>query len=290
MFKPILYVPDAIKAHLQGDVFEVCMQLQGKAFRDVPGRKTMQVQIGGKSYFIKQHFGVGWAEIFKNLVTFKMPILGAMTEVEAIKKCEKIGIKTTPLVAYGQRGCNPASLQSFVLTEDLGDIITLEDIFTEHIFLAGLEAAPNMASEPAVSSSAVSGAAVLQVLAQLAAKFHAAGLCHRDFYLCHFVLKKAEAETGNLNLHSNLHLIDLHRVLQGQNTNGDAVMKDMAGLYFSMLQIGLTAADFNVIKQHYLPQTDAFWAKVEARAQVLLAKFNSQKFQQRLAKEKSAIR
>lgn len=274
MFKAVfnqeLHLPDDIKAHLTGDVFEACMRLSGKAFREVPGRKTMRVQINNKNYFIKQHFGVGWGEIFKNLSTFKMPILSAMTEVKAIKKLDEIGIATTPLVAFGQRGCNPATLQSFVITEDLGDILTLEDVGK-----AWLESAPDNAFR----------LAVLQALGQLAGKFHAAGLCHRDFYLCHFVVKKTEFESGNINLH----LIDLHRVLQGQPSHGAAAMKDMAGLYFSMLQIGLTAADFSVIKQHYLPQTDAFWAKIETRAQQLLAKFNSQKFQQRLAKEKSAI-
>lgn len=271
MFKPILFVPESIKAHIAGDLFETMMRLSGKAFRDVPGRKTMRVQINNKNYFIKQHVGVGWGEVLKNLLSLKLPILGAMTEVRAIQKLTVIGIATTPLVAYGQRGCNPARQQSFVLTEDLGDIVTLEDIF-----LAGSEAAPNMPSK----------AVFLQVLAQLAAKFHGAGLCHRDFYLCHFVLKKSELQVGNLNLH----LIDLHRMLQNQSPNGHAVMKDMAGLYFSMLQIGLTTEDFSVIKQHYLPQTDAFWANVETRANKLLAKFNSTKFQQRLAKEKSAIR
>ncbi len=95
------------------------MELEGKAFRDVPGRKTSQVELLGKPYFIKQHFGVGWAEIFKNIVSLKKPILGAMTEVEAIQKVTSLGIATTPLVAYGQRGCNPANLQSFVFTEDL---------------------------------------------------------------------------------------------------------------------------------------------------------------------------
>ena len=271
MFKQILHLPKEIKAHLKGDLFEACMQLQGKAFRDVPGRKTQQIALGGKSYFIKQHFGVGWGEIVKNLSTFKLPILSAMTEVKAIEKLDAIGIANTPLVAYGQLGCNPATLQSFVITKDLGDIVTLEDVCA-----AWLEASPDMACM----------AGVLKDLGQLAAKFHAASLCHRDFYLCHFVLKKTEFESGNLNLH----LIDLHRMLQNQSPNGNAVMKDMAGLYFSMLQIGLTAADFSVIKQHYLPQTNAFWAKVEARAQQLLAKFNSQKFQQRLVKEKAAIR
>ena len=275
MFKPILHVPEPIKAHLQGDIFDACLALQGQAFRDVPGRKTQQIALGDKSYFIKQHFGVGWGEIFKNLATFKMPIIGAMTEVNAIKKLDEIGIKTTPLVAYGQRGCNPATLQSFVITEDLGDILTLEQIFE-----AGLQASKHAPSRPAL----------LKALGELAAKFHGAGqnkaLAHRDFYLCHFVCKKAEFEAGNLHLY----LIDLHRVLQNQNSKGSSVMKDIAGLIFSMQQIAMSAEDIAVFKSHYLPQSVNFWAQTTARAGKLLAKFNSEKFQTRLAKEKSAIR
>jgi UDP-glucose:(heptosyl)LPS alpha-1,3-glucosyltransferase/heptose I phosphotransferase len=270
MTKNVLFVPDEIKQHLQWDAFEALMQMPGKAYRDVPGRKTIQLKINNKSYFIKQHFGVGWVEIFKNFLSFKLPILGAMTEARAIQKLDEIGIPTTPLVAYGQRGCNPASMQSFVMTEDLGDILTLEDICK-----AWLEASPNKACR----------ASVFKALAQLAAKFHSAGLCHRDFYLCHFVVKKAEFE----NDHLNLHLIDLHRMLQGQKTNSSAVMKDVAGLYFSMQQIGLGAEDWQVFKQHYLLQSDGFWAQVDARAANLLAKFNSEKFQKRLIKEKSAL-
>jgi UDP-glucose:(heptosyl)LPS alpha-1,3-glucosyltransferase/heptose I phosphotransferase len=271
MIKTILQVPQAISQQLSSaDTFEALMQMPGKAFRDVPGRKTVQVQIGGESYFIKQHFGVGWAEIFKNLISFKTPILGAMTEVRAIQKLDEIGIPTTPLVAYGQRGCSPASMRSFIVTEDLGDILTLEDVFR-----AGLEAPPNKASRPAV----------LQALAQLATKLHDAGLCHRDFYLCHFVVKKTELKNGNLNLH----LIDLHRMLQGQQPNSSAVMKDVAGLYFSMQQVGLGVEDWAIFKQYYLPQSDGFWGQVDVRSQALLAKFNSEKFQKRLAEEKSAL-
>ena len=274
MFKPVLHVPEEIKAHLQGDTFEAMMHLQGKAFRDVPGRKTMCIQLGKKSYFIKQHFGVGWGEIFKNLLSLKLPILGAMTEVDAIQKCEKIGIKTTPLVAYGQRGCNPATMQSFVLTEDLGDIISLEDMLQDS------KTYPTPDESKRLMLTAVS---------KIAAKLHGAGqgkaLAHRDFYLCHFVLSRQNAAAGNYDLH----LIDLHRMLQNQSPKGDAVMKDIAGLYFTMLQNGLSAKDLNVFKQYYLPQTATFWANVEVRANKLFAKFNSAKFQQRLAKEKSAI-
>ena len=270
MFKPILFVPDDIKVHLQGDVFEACMQLHGTAFRDVPGRRTTQVRLGSKSYFIKQHFGVGWREIFKNLLSLKLPILGAMTEVRAIQKLTEIGIATTLLVAYGQRGCNPATMQSFVVTEDLGDIVSLEEM---------------LIYSKSYPMSAQCKQLMLTAVAQLATKFHKAGLCHRDFYLCHFVLSRQNASIDNYDLH----LIDLHRMLQNQAPNGDAVMKDIAGLYSSMLQNGMAKQDLDDFKQHYSPQTADFWAKVEMRANKLFAKFNSAKFQQRLAKEKSAI-
>ncbi len=270
--KNVLFVPEEIRQHLAGDdAFSALMQLSGKAFRDVRGRKTMQISLGGKSYFIKQHFGVGWGEIVKNLLNLKKPILGAMTEVHAIQKLDEIGIATTPLVAYGQRGYNPASLQSFVMTEDLGDIVSLEDLCAD------------WKTNP---PSAALKQKLIIAIAQLAAKLHGAGLCHRDFYLCHFVLKKQALEQGDIGLY----LIDLHRMLQGRPSNGSAVMKDIAGLYFSAMDCGFTDGDWALFKQHYLPQTADFWKKVEVRASQLYAKFHSNKFQKRLADEKSAIK
>lgn len=272
MCRNILVVPDSIKESL-GDVdtFRALMQLQGKAFRDVKGRKTIQVQLAGRSFFLKQHFGVGWREIFKNLLSFKRPILGAMTEVEAIQKLGEIGISTTPLIGYGVKGRNPAMQQSFLITEDLGDIISLEDL------CADWEQNP---------PSAVLKSKIIIGIAQLAAKLHGAGMCHRDFYLCHFVIKTSELAQGNVNLI----LIDLHRMLSKQPKDGSAAMKDIAGLYFSAMDCGFAEEDWLLFREHYLPQTDEFWAKVEARANQLYAKFHSDKFQKRLAKEKSAIR
>jgi heptose I phosphotransferase len=270
MFEPILHVPENIQSQLKGDVFEACMRLQGKAFRHVPGRKTMQVNLGNKSYFIKQHFGVGWAEIVKNLVSLKKPIYSAMTEVSAIQKLTEIGIPTTPLVAYGQQGGNPASVRSFVITEDLGDIVSLEDLCADW-----------QQNPPEVQFKQN----LIIAIAQLAKKFHSAGLSHRDFYLCHFVLKKIDLESGNLNLH----LIDLHRMLHGQKPNGGAVMKDISGLMFSAMDCGFTEEDWNLFKQYYLQQSGGFWMQVEARSKALYRKFHSDKFQKRLTFENSTL-
>lgn len=177
-------LPAHIRSHFGQEAFAEIMQMQGKIFRDVPGRKTIQVRLGEGSYFIKQHFGVGWGEILKSFFSFKQPILGAQTEVEAIKRLDEIGIPTTPLVGYGVQGNNPATQQSFIITQDLGDITSLEDVCADW-----------QTNPP----EAVFKQAVVIAMAQLAAKLHAAGLCHRDFYLCHLALKKAELAQNQVN-------------------------------------------------------------------------------------------
>jgi len=268
MFK--LELPANLRALFGKDPFAEIMQLQGRIYRDVTGRRTMQVKLGNRSYFIKQHFGVGWAEIFKNVLSFKKPILGAMTEVAAIKKLVEVGIATTPLVAYGVKGLNPATQQSFIITEDLGDITSLEDV------CADWESNPPHAEFKRK---------VVIAMAQLAARMHAAGLCHRDFYLCHLAIKKENLAQGKIELI----LVDLHRMLIDQASYGSAVMKDIAGLFFSAMDCGFTAEDWALFKQHYLPQSADFWAKADVRANQLYAKFHTEKFQNRLAQEKSAM-
>ncbi len=257
----------------KSDTFEKAMQLQGKAFRDVPGRKTSQVMLLGKQYFIKQHFGVGWREILKNILSLKKPILGAMTEVRAIQKIESLGIATTPLVAYGQRGNNPAKLQSFVMTEDLGNIVSLEDLCADW-----------KDNPPEVKFKRK----LITAVAKLAKKIHENGVNHRDFYLCHLCLDSQDVNKQDLTM-INLYLIDLHRVLIHNVPSTSANMKDIAALYFSSMNIGLTQRDYLRFKMYYQQQTNGFWRAVEARATKLYAKFNSDKFQKKLAEERTKL-
>lgn len=267
----MLVIPDEIRNNFPDDhLFFNLMAISGKVFRDVRGRKTMQIVIEGKSYFIKQHFGVGWREIVKNYLSLKKPILGAMTEVGAIEKLTQLGISTTPLVGYGVQGCNPASQKSFIITEDLGDIVSLEDICAD------------WKSNP---PEAAFKSRLMIALAELAAKLHSAGLSHRDFYLCHFVLKKTELAKGKLDLI----LIDLHRVLLNQSPHGNSVMKDISALVFSTMDFGFTTEDWALFKRHYLPQSEDFWADVSIRANKLYAKFHSDKFQKKLTVERLGV-
>lgn len=262
--RELLSVPQPLIELLGGvQVFDKLMAMQGEAFRDVPGRRTIQVKLAGESYFIKQHFGVGWAEIIKNLLSLKSPIVSARTEWQAIQKLNAIGIPTTPLVAYGERGCSPAAIESFVLTKDLGDIVSLETLCADW---------PNSPPDARFKRQ------LIMAVARIARTLHDNGMNHRDFYICHFCLDKKRLAAGEVYLY----LIDLHRVGMRSQIQSSARMKDMAALYFSAMDIGLTRRDYlrflRAYRQQPLAVTFAsergFWQKVSIRAQQLYLKFH----------------
>jgi UDP-glucose:(heptosyl)LPS alpha-1,3-glucosyltransferase len=257
-------------AQLKGMSFDDFMGLSGFTVRAAANRKTMRVILKDCSYFVKQHGGVGWKELIKNYLSAKRPVIGAMTEVHAIQTLTALGIRTTPIAAYGVKGRCIATQRSFLLTEDLGDIVSLEDICKTWVVNPSTQAQRQ---------------AMLIAVAKLAKRFHGAGLSHRDFYLCHIALQRNDAVTAD----TEFYLLDLHRVLHHQQVHGNTVMKDIAGLYFSTMDYGFTEDDWALFRQYYLPQTEHFWRKVEERATSLYSKFHSDKFQKRLMAEKAAV-
>ena len=240
------------------DLFHTIMQLRGEIFRQMPGRCTSKIKLGEQYYFLKQHFGVGWKEILKNFITCKVPIIGARTEMIAIEALQLIGIQTTPFVAFGERGLNPATKKSFLMTKDLGDIISLEDI------CAGwLHKAPSLQFKRQL----------IRKVAHMAGNMHAHGLNHRDFYICHICMHQSAFATQDFQLF----LIDLHRMGVRKKISNTHRLKDLAALHFSSLHCGLSKKDyayFLSIYQRYcaMPLPSTFWQKVNARAKYLYAR------------------
>ena len=208
------------------DAFAVVDALDGEVFRQRDGRRTFRCEIGGRGYFVKIHHGIGWGEIVKNLLVGRAPILGAGNEWQAIHRLTAIGIDTMRAVAFGQRGWNPARRHSFLITEELAPTISLEDFCRE------------WAHQP--PPTALKHALIRRV-ADMAGRMHRAGVNHRDFYLCHFLLHLEPQPTAQ-NL--KLSLIDLHRAQSRTQVPRRWRDKDLAGLYFSALGIGLTQRDF----------------------------------------------
>lgn len=264
----MLYLSEDFKRDFQGgDPFTSLHTMDGKVYREVKGRKTLQFQLNGKSYFVKFHFGVGWREIAKNFVQFRVPILGAKNEWQAINKLQSLGIATMTSVAYGSRGWNPARRQSFIVTEDLSDTISLEDYCREWCYKT---------PEFSLKLNLISH------VAQISRSMHRGGVCHKDFYLCHFLLAKKSFRQGN-NKNLTLSLIDLHRALVKKNLSQRWVVKDIGSLYYSAMNIGLTQRDLFRFMKIYnksnlrssLRENRRFWNAVQKRALALHRKLGS---------------
>lgn len=216
------------------DPFAAVEELQGEVFRELEARRTLRTEVSGQGYFVKIHRGVGWAEIFKNLVSMRLPVLGAGNEWQAIRRLEQLGVDTMRGVAFGQRGGNPATQHSFIVTEDLAPTISLEDYCRDW-----------PVNPPPVALKR----ALLRRVADMARRMHEGGVNHRDFYICHFLLHLDPAPTSES---LKLSLIDLHRAQIREKTPRRWRDKDLAALHFSALDIGLTRRDlFRFLKLYF---------------------------------------
>jgi heptose I phosphotransferase len=261
-----LYLRDDFARAWQGrDPFAEVDALQGKIYRNVKGRRTLEFEFEGRAYFAKIHHGIGWSEIIKNLLTLRLPILGAENEWQAIARLTQLGVATMTAVAYGSRGWNPARRVSFIVTEALQHTISLEDYCARWV-----RQRPPLARKRRL----------LDALASISRTLHQHGICHRDYYLCHFLLHDVAAfEKGAA---PKLSLIDLHRALIDEHLPRRWVIKDVAGLYFSALHVGLNRHDFLHFVKCYsgkslreaLSEDAEFWNAVQHKALQLDRKIN----------------
>ena len=206
---------------LSGDPFAKAFALEGEVFRCVKNRKTLRFRWQGRDYFIKMHRGVGWREIFKNLLQLKKPVLGASNEYLAIRKLESLGVDTMSVYAFAQRGRNPAKRESFLITGALENKTSLEDFCrnwkTEK---------PDFRLKHRL----------IAALARVCSAMHFSGLNHRDCYLCHFLLDNAAFARGEIRLF----VLDLHRAELRKTIPRRMQVKDLAGIFCSSMDLGLT--------------------------------------------------
>ncbi len=249
-----MYLDEQLKSCFDANapLFDQLMALNGESFRRLEGRNTQRVILNGKPYFIKQHRGVGWKEIIKNLLQLRLSVISAKNEWLAIQKLEKLGINVPPIAGYGERGINPAKLESFILMEELAPVKSLEDVCRDW-----------KAQPPNVKFKHE----LIKKAAEIASVMHDNGINHRDFYICHLLLDQGVGDQ------IKLHLIDLHRAQIRSKIPERWRIKDLAGLYFSSKDAGLTQRDYFRFMRYYrkkslrdiLQEEKTLWIKVKNR-------------------------
>ncbi len=252
MSRPIPYLDEELEECLDASqLFEDVSSLRGEVFREVAQRRTIRFEWRGRGYFAKTHFGVGWKEILKNLSQLRLPILGAENEWRAIHRLTSLGIETMTAVAYTNDGLNPAATRSCIVTRELVNTISLEDL-CKHDLTPGLKHK------------------LVKKLAVIAGKLHDHGINHRDFYICHFLLDTTTIEQDN----PVVYLIDLHRAQIRRQTPRRWRVKDIGGLFYSIYDLGFNRRDLYRFMKIYsgkglrqtLSEDRSFWRSVRSRA------------------------
>ena len=210
------------------DPFRLMLELEGEAVREVAERSTIRITLAGRVFYVKRHYGVGWLEILKNLITGKRPVLDAGNEYMAVERLRAIGIASIPVAGFGVQGWNPARRRSFLISDELKPVISLEQYC-----LHWPERPPPMSVR----------VGLIRRVAKVARSMHQLGINHQDFYICHFLLGTQAPLTAESVVSVPLYLVDLHRAGAHASIPRRALLKDLAGLYYSTFDIDLSERD-----------------------------------------------
>ncbi len=259
-----VFIREELQPYLpKKNIFSFIARMEGEEFRALESRRTIAADLGGKRYFVKYHRGTGTAEILKNLLQLRLPVVSARNEWLALSRLDALGIKVPQIAAYGKRGLLPQTCESFIVTDDVGTQETLEDLTRNWLTTA-----------PAFSQKL----ALIKEVAAISRRMHGHGICHRDYYICHFMVSgNVEDDVKNNKETKSLTLIDLHRALVKPNLGRRWVIKDIGSLYFSAMDIGLTKRDLFRFVRFYsgksakkaLTGKRDFWKQVLERAKKL---------------------
>jgi heptose I phosphotransferase len=232
------YLRDDFAAYWKGqDMFDAASALQGDVHREKEGRRTLRFELNGHSFFLKYHEGVGWKEIIKNLLQLRLPILGAANEYNAVIALQEAGVDTMTPVAFGEKGGNPARRRSFIVTEDISGSASLEDLSRDW---------------SDVPPSFVVKTALIRHVAEASSAMHRLGINHRDLYICHFLLEAGGIEKIEHGESFHCYIIDLHRAQIRDAVPQRWLVKDLGGLYYSTMDIGLSKRDyFRFLKAYF---------------------------------------
>ncbi len=258
----MLELDEHLRAHVpKENAFDWLMNVEGKVHRAVKNRRTVEFELGGQRYFIKAHCGVGWREVLKNLLYGRAPIVSAEPEWRAIEMLRAAGVATPKVVGKGLRGEAPAKLESFVIMPAIDGMISLEDLANEWRGATG-------------RARVLLKRTLIQKIAEIARVMHGAGLNHRDFYLCHFLVRDRDWSKRTPTDALELVLIDLHRVQRRECVPRRWLVKDLGGLLFSAFDAGITQRDLLRFIAAYrqqpwrevLAREESFWRKVLSNA------------------------
>jgi hypothetical protein len=195
----------------------------GETYRVGPGRQTVRAELAAPAgaarvVYIKRHDRVPWQTKIRRMLGLGDPISLAEHEARNLVRLMDAGIPTVRCAAVGWEFTNGGrGERSCLVTEELAGAVQA-DVYCERQFGSAGDRGKTAARRRWI-----------RALARLARQFHGSGFVHRDFYLCHVLVRPVPARRDCV-----LHLIDLQRMMRfHRGVPGRWIVKDLAALVFS---------------------------------------------------------
>ncbi len=182
--------------------------------------------------FLKRHYVLPrWQGLLAALMPSRAFSPG-LAEWEHLRWAQVHGLPVARPVAAGEYRGPWGRLQSFLAVEELADMLPLH------------EAIPHALATLAPPEFARWKRGLVAELARLARELHRRSTFHKDLYLCHFYLRRADCEVPPASFAGRAVMIDFHRLAQHRLARLWFQVKDLAQLLFSTDGVpGLTARD-----------------------------------------------
>ncbi len=231
----ILVLEEPFRTLWEGkDPFEEVEKISGDVKRALETRRTLRFVVNKKGYYLKLHHGTKMKEVMKSLIRLRAPVLGADREWNAIHRLAENGVDTMEGVAYGEKGGNPLSKTSFIITKDVGRS------WDARVVLQDLKVSVTVKRM------------IIKRLAQMIRKMHQCGVNHRDCYLAHFLVHRPFDLKAGKEQDLKISVIDLHRAQLRESVPIRWRDKDLVGLLFSARDVKLTQRDiYRFMKEYF---------------------------------------
>ncbi|MEA3366643.1 MAG: lipopolysaccharide kinase InaA family protein [Planctomycetota bacterium] len=195
----------------------------GRVVREAAGRSTVRLVLADpasgapRAVYLKRHRRVPWRMQLRRTVSLNEPESFARHEAGGLVRLADLGIASMRPVLLGEeirRGGRAE--RSLLATEEIAGATQADDYCEAHF--AG----------PLSPAETTEKRRLIRQIADIARRLHAADLSHRDFYLCHIMVRPVEGREPVL------HLIDLQRLTHHRHGIGRRwIVKDLAALLFS---------------------------------------------------------
>lgn len=211
-------------------------------------RTRIQFDIGDKTFFLKRYQNTPKTTQIKNWLSHRTKASTADFDMGPTELLKSAGIETPKTIAYGSTWKNGFETQSFVITENLYNCTSLEKQLPPCF-----DGSTNKYQQRCD---------FIKHLADFVKRFHAAGLRHRDLYLCHIFI------SGE----GKLIMIDLQRIFKPVLLAQKYQIKDLAQLHYSSPGNRISCADrIRFYKQYagiakLTPEDKRFIKKIKTKA------------------------